>query len=233
MGGKPESFDRQGQITSEQLDLMRKSYDAYKEMYGKGMDWLDPMVKRLTGLIGGDNAETMRTAAPAIGRIDTGYTQAKESIFDKIAPGAARDFALAGLERDRATSKAGYLNDIVTQAYSDLGTLGTGFVSGSFQPLGATARFGEGASSSNQSLMQAENQRRQGTLNFFSNLVGAATGGLANFMKPASGGPSGGSGYTATTFGSPGAYNPMSPTVGPYSGGGLPIYDPFSGKFGK
>ncbi len=181
MGGNKESTNTQRTITQEELNILREQNALQRQSAERGQQLLQPSINRYRALVSGGPA-AFREAAPQIGEIDSGYTAAKENIFNTIAPGAARDSALAGLERDRATAKSGFLNDITMGAYDKLAAIGSGDLSYGLQQLGAALRAGEGASYSNQAQMQNETARKAATMNLLGSAIGAggsvATAGL-------------------------------------------------------
>ncbi len=180
--GKPESQNVQSNITNEQLGIMREQNNLQRQNYEKSQELLKPSIDRYQAIASGDRSARLSAVAPQIGEIDRGYQATKDSIFDSISPGPARDYALAQMERGRNTAKTGFMNEAVQSSYDKLANIASGLGSFSLSELGASLRGGEGAASSNQATMQNEAQRKQAQMGFFGDLAKTA-GGVAG-VKP-------------------------------------------------
>jgi hypothetical protein len=185
--GKKDSQRQAETITNEQLGILREQNNLQRQNYERSQALMQPAISRLQALISGDRSAALREVAPQLGEIDSGYQAAKDSIFDTIAPGAARDYALSQLERQKATAKSGFMNEATMSAFDKLANLGSGYGSFSLQQLGAALRGGEGASQSNQGLMQNEAARKQAQMSFFGDLAKTA-GSMVNPISLGGGG---------------------------------------------
>jgi hypothetical protein len=179
VGGKTQSQGTQEAITQQQLQIGQRQQAVSEEDRARALELEQPAIDFSKALISGDPGTLMTAAAPIIGNVARGYQKTKDSIFDTVAPGAGRDFAVASLERDRPAATATTLNQLITGAYDKLANIGSGFGSFSLSELGAGLRGFEGASSTNQALMQNEAQRKSSTMSFLGSLVGGGATAFA------------------------------------------------------
>ena len=149
----------------------------------KGLALQEPLIKRATALSSGDPAAVLQAAAPLITPLTKGYGAAKENIFSAIAPGGARESALAGLEREKATGIAGALGGAAWEAPKELAGLGAGLQAFSLQELGAGLSSGQLAQQGYSNVMQAESAKKAATMGFLGDLVGAAGGMAGGYLS--------------------------------------------------
>lgn len=184
-----ENISRQQQnLSAEEVALQRKEFAASEVNQKRMTDLEQPAVDRYTDLT--KNASSaMQAAAPQIGQIDSSMAGARQNILNTIAPGGARDKALADLQIQSSSQKASFINQQTTSAYDKLANLGAGF--GAFSlgqgnlslGLGNEALSGlAGASNTEGSIMQAQAAAKQSLDSIFGSMFGAvgqAAGGYA------------------------------------------------------
>ena len=176
MGGPPESsINTQNQLTQEQIGISQQQNKLQQKNYQRMLELQQPEIAKQTALASGDQTAITTAAAPVIMQASKGFQAAKDSIFTTIAPGAARDKALADLEVNKATTIAGTEAGLVNDASGKLANIGAGLGSFSLQELGAALSGVSGASSSNQSVMQVQEQAKASTMGLIGSLAGAVT----------------------------------------------------------
>ena len=186
MGSGPSasSIATQNQLTSRQLDLAQQQQAQSQEQYGQYKTLSAPAISKYTALATGSPQAALTAAAPEIGQLQSGYAAARQAILNNTPPGAARDQALANLERQTYTGTAGALASEVQQAPDILANIGAGMGAFSLQEVGAALSGYSGASSSNNQLMQAQNAAKANTTGLITGLAGAAGTGLGAFKLP-------------------------------------------------
>lgn len=134
-----------------------------------------PAINLYTALTTGSPTAQMTAAAPVLGQISSGYQASKDSIFNNIAPGAGRDYALSQLDVQSNAAKSSALSNVTSSAFDKLANLGAGYGALSLQQIGASL---SGLSGSSSSLGQLGNQQEQGkasTMGFLGALVGGGS----------------------------------------------------------
>src|SRR5262252_866787 len=87
-------------IASEQQRKASADYDQYKSL-------ISPLISRDTALAAGNRREALAAAMPVLSQLSSGWQGARQNILNTMAPGAARDRALADLATQRYTGMAG------------------------------------------------------------------------------------------------------------------------------
>jgi hypothetical protein len=208
MGGGPsqQSTNTQNQIMSQELansqqqtQLENQYLQFAQQRMNKGDVLLQPLINRYTALTSGDPNAVISAAGPELGNIARSGQAAKEQIYNTVAPGAGRDVALAQLPLQQNTQTAGYLNNIINNAYTGIGQLGAAEQGLSLQQTGAAQGFA-GIGTSQASLagntafnqQQIAAQNKASTMGFLGSLAGAAGGALTGGMLGGFGGGGGG-----------------------------------------
>lgn len=186
--GKNKAVDTQTDITKRSLALSEAELAESRTRRAQMDQYLKPAIDYNTALIGGNKELATQAVAPLITGYNDASRAAKETIFESLPAGAGRDVALAETERARRTAVSTATTGATLGAFDKLANIGSGMGSFSLQELGAGLRGLEGASTSNQAAMKAENDRKASTMGFLGTLVGAganlATGGFASMAKP-------------------------------------------------
>lgn len=193
MGGGPKKsdVDLQRQTAQGQIALGNRLADQSQNLFAQQQQYQAPLVKFLQGVIGGDQNSRISTAAIPLGQIAQGNQQARESILDSIPAGAGRDYALAGLQRDRASQSSALLNQAYLNAFPALANIGTGNAQlGLGQLSGSLGATGGGAAGIGN-VNQLAAQQKASTNSLIGGLAGAAgnvaSGGLSGALKQSKG----------------------------------------------
>lgn len=173
MGGRSQSENKQDRITDSQLDIQRTQAAQSQADITRRNALEQPAIDFNTLLSSGDPAVAMRAVAPIISQISGGAERAKASIFDLIAPGAARDNALAETARGANTDIASATSGAILSAPDKLANLGAGFGASGLQEIGAAISAGGAASNSNAANINADSERKATTMGFLGSLAGA------------------------------------------------------------
>lgn len=173
-GKNKQAENNQNALAASQLKTNQEMLGFFKDRTAK-MDTLQqPAIARFQKIASGDPTAMISASAVPLGNIENSYRASKENIYDSVPSGAAREFALAGLSRDKGANISGTLNQGYLNAFNAL--LGIGKDQGAFglQEAGAGITSGQAAGQTNQSLMDASAQRKASQMGLFSSLAGAA-----------------------------------------------------------
>ena len=133
-----------------------------------------PLITQQTALATGDRSSALAASMPTISTITGGFNASKEQIMNNVAPGPARDAALANLETNRATTTANTQAGMIENAPTTLANLGSGMGAFSMQQLGAALSGYSGASNSEQSVMNVQEQQQAAKMGVAGSVLGAA-----------------------------------------------------------
>jgi hypothetical protein len=118
---------------------------------------------------------------PQLGNIATQTKQASSNIYNTVAPGAGRDYALAQNQIGQGQQASGLINNAFTQGLTGNANIGSQDLQQALQYLGAGIGSGSQATSaSTQSgqiggqLSDQAAQRKASTMSFLGSLAGAA-----------------------------------------------------------
>ncbi len=167
------------------LGQMQSILGPLVQTYEQQQQLQQPAIQFAQGLASGNPADVTKAAAPQLSQIAQQYAGAKQNILDTTPKGAAQDFALMQLPQQQANTTAGLLGGEVNAgmntllglgqgAQGALGNIASGLGGLSMQQLGAGLTSGQGASQTNQSVMNAQAQQKANTMNFLGSLSGAA-----------------------------------------------------------
>jgi len=173
----------QQQIASTDLSRSTDLYNQSGENYKKAAQTLDPGISFYSGLASGDPNKMLEAAAVPLGNISKSAASARGAIEDTVAPGAARNFALAGLKRDQAGQSSSLLNQAYLSAFPALQGISQQLAGyGSTQLQGSSGYQGQGQNANNQ-VIQTEQQKRQSKLNTIGTFAGIAGGAINPLTK--------------------------------------------------
>lgn len=158
--------------SNEQTALAQQEQAQSTANQAETLSLEQPLISQQTALATGDRSTALSAAMPTISTITGGYSAAKEKINNTVAPGPARDAALANLETSRATSTANKEADLIQGAPSTLANLGSGIGAFSIQQLGAALSGYSGASQSEQSVMNVQQQQQDAKLGVAGSALG-------------------------------------------------------------
>jgi hypothetical protein len=184
MGGGPSKsqINTENQIATEQLNLAREQNASAAEDKARALEYQQPLIAKMKSLAGGDRTEALRAAMPEIEKLSGGYQATKQSIFNTVTPGAARDKIMADVEMQKDVGIASAQAGAVRSAPEVLANVGSGFGAFSLQELGAALSGYGGASSSNQAAGGLETQRSQAKWAPVLGLANAAGGAAGSYF---------------------------------------------------
>jgi hypothetical protein len=134
--------------------------------------------------------------------------------------GAARDFAISGIDRDAYGQSANFLNQAFLSSFPALAGLATEDSGIGLQQLGAGYRGIEGAAGTNNQIQQVQQQQKASQLGLFGNLAGMAAGVATGGMSSAAGGGAkAASGGANAFFGPNNSASSMLSWMNPSNGG--------------
>ena len=181
---------QQMQFSQEQAETMRKLLGLFETYRAEGRELMQPAIDFNKALASGSPEARLTAAAPIVGDITSSYKGARENIFSSLAPGAARDVAVADLERGRATETSRALASPFLSSFDKLAEMGGALSGLSLQNLGASLRAGEGSSMSlygagqtRNAIMQAQAARQQALLGMFGDIAQGAGSVLGGFFR--------------------------------------------------
>jgi len=178
MGG-PSATERQAeniqmQTAQQQLQLESQLAQYAQQRLQRGDQLQQPLINKDTALASGDMATAISAAGPQLGNIAKAGQAAKDNIYNSIAPGAARDFALAQLPMQTYSQSAGYLNSLINAAPQELAQIGTGQYQVGLTQQGQGQTSGQISNTAAGQVGQLEQQQKASTLGFIGSLVGTA-----------------------------------------------------------
>ena len=173
-GAQTQAMNTNTALTQEQLNLAESENATSQANQARALQLEQPLIDQQTALASGDKSAALAAAMPTISQISSGYQGAKESIFNTVAPGAARDTALANLQTQAAVAPATAMASAVQGAPSVLANVGQGIGAFSIQQLGAALSGYSGAASTNNSNLQSATQQQAAKLGVAGNLLSAA-----------------------------------------------------------
>ena len=177
-GGKvSQSRTQENQIIADQraqaADLQQKSNASM----ARGQAYQEPLVQFLQSVIGGNSTTTNQAMAPVLGQIAQRNQQAGEQIRSTLPAGAGRDYALAGLARDKGAQVAGATNSTFLSAFPQLAAIGGQETNSGLQQTGASISSQGNAGTGAANVFQQDVQQQQNKMNAISGLIGSMAGG--------------------------------------------------------
>lgn len=185
-----QAYQRQNDITNRALDLSQSTATGAQTAFGQRTQQLQKPLDFYNGVASGDPAKMLAAAAPGITNISKQAQSAKGSIMDTVAPGAARNFALAQIDRDKFGQNAQFLNQAFLSAFPALQGIASDTGNFGLQQLGASLNSMQQGSQGNQQIIQNEAQRKAAKMNMIGGIASMAGGGLAAGIPKMFGGAS-------------------------------------------
>lgn len=187
MGGgkeRKETQNIQRSIRDQQLEQGRQQFDQSQTRMASFDRLRQPAINYYSGLASGDPSKMLTAAAVPLGNLSRSAAGARESAMNTMPRGAARDFAISGIDRDAYGQSASFLSQAFLSSFPALAGMATEDSGIGLQQLGAGMRGVEGAASTNNGIQQVQQQQKASQLGLFGNLAGmaagAATGGLSS-----------------------------------------------------
>ena len=149
---------------------------------------LNPVIGFEQGLTSGDSSKVTEAAAPLLAQFTQQFAGAKQNLQDTAPRGAGRDFAASMLPVEQGNATAGALSNAVLGGFGNLTNIASGLGQYGLGELGAGLRAGEGASQSNQVIMDAQSKKHAATMGFLGDLVKSAGTAYAGFAQGGGGG---------------------------------------------
>lgn len=173
MGPKKSDLDLQRETQRQQTEIARKSWETAESERLERQRLREPVVNQALALTR-DRPSLLAATAPVLGQITRGSNQARQQIMEQLPPGAARDVALAELERGKSDTIAGAKNQMYQGAFGTLGSLADSSGAFSLNQLGAALRGHGEAAQTGKSVMDVEAQKKASTMGLLGQAVGAA-----------------------------------------------------------
>ena len=123
----------------------------------RGIGLMEPFITQQNMLASGQPGAVMSAASSLLGPIARNYAQARQNIFNEIAPGAARESELARIQREQAAANSAALSGAAWQAPQNLASLG-----GQLANLGVT-QVGTGLSAAYPSMVGSQSIMQEAT----------------------------------------------------------------------
>jgi len=175
MGGGKErkaSMQMQGDIARQQNQVSQDYLGLAKQEQANRTALQKPAIDYYTRLISSNPAERMNAMAIPLGDIAKATRSAKESVYDSVPRGAARDFAASQLPMQQASQSATELNKAYNGAFPALSSIGTEAGQIGLQQTGAGMRSSEAAAGTNAGIMQNQQQQKASQLGMIGSLAG-------------------------------------------------------------
>lgn len=182
MGGGPSNsnYNAQQQVQTQQMQISAEQQQAQREDKAKADALMQPAIDKNKALATGDRNAALEASMPTISKLSAGFEASKQSIFNSVAPGAARDKALADLEVNRAVTTGGAQAAAVDAAPDKLANIGAGIGSFSLQELGAALSGLQGAGQTSNDIISGKNASKANSMSIFSSLAGVAGSAAGN-----------------------------------------------------
>jgi len=209
-GNVKNSRAQSNQIVADQREQAADLQQKSNASLARGQAYQEPLVQFLQGIIGGNSTTTNQAMAPVLGQIATRNQQAGEQIRTQLPAGAARDYALAGLARDKGAQVAGATNSTFLSAFPQLAQIGGQETNTGLQATGASISSRGNAGTGAANVFAQDVRQQEAKMNAITNLASTA-GSVFTGIKT---GKSGGGGQSS---------NGSSPSVAPNAAAWSPI----------
>ena len=182
-----QAYQRQNDITTSTQNLGNTLTGDATNAFNQRASLIQKPTDFYTSMASGDYNKMLAAAAPAISNISKGAQSAIGAIQDTVPAGAARQFSIAQIQRDKFAKNADFLNQAYMSSFpalqgiaTDTGNFGLQQMAGGLNSLGA-------ASQGNQQIIQSETARKQAKMNMIGSIAGMAGGaamsGLGGLFK--------------------------------------------------
>ena len=168
------------QLGTMNADQSQGNFDQRSALLQKPMDFY-------SSLASGNPSTMMTAAAPGLSNISKQAQSAKGNIMETIPAGAARQYALAQIDRGKAGQGADFLNQAYMQSFPALQGIAKDTGDFGLQRLGAGYRGLEAAGQGNQAVIQSETQRQAAKMNMLGGLASVAAGRIMGALKKGGG----------------------------------------------
>ena len=160
-GPTGQQVNLENSISQQQLSLAEQESQQSQDQYQQMQKLEQPYINQQSALATGSPSAALAASMPQISQISGGFNAAKEQIGDTVAPGAARDTALANLQTQKATAIGNTEASAVAAAPQNLANVGAGLGAFSLQQLGASLSGFGGASSADTSAASMQMQQSE------------------------------------------------------------------------
>lgn len=174
MGPSNDTVKQQQQIEQTQNNIATTENQESQQTLAQGMSLMQPQINLLQAITGGNKNAAFSAVAPQVSTITQQSEATKGSILENLAPGAARDTALANLQMGTGSQVSNLMANEQAQAPGQLASIGSGLTGFSLSQIGAALNGLSSASSSNQAVGQMQAASSAGIMNILGSLVGAA-----------------------------------------------------------
>ena len=177
MGPSHEEKQKERDIREQEEKTSQDYLQFAKESRKQSRELYKPAINLYTAMSSGDAEAQTKALAPVIASLADQYKNTRESIERSIPPGPQRDAALARLERERGAAIGGAYSGSIASSVDKLANIGAGIGSFALNEAGAGIRSIEGASQTQNNLMNQEAQGKASTMGFLGDV--ASAGGTA------------------------------------------------------
>jgi hypothetical protein len=175
MGGGPSSTEQaQINLQQQQASLGQQEFTASQARMGQADKIMQPAIDFWQEIFSGDPTTMLKAAAPAVGQITSGEQASEAQIMNSMAPGAARDLAVLQAKMGKNSQIAGTLSNLWGSAPGALEQIAAAEQGVALQQTGAGLRGLEGASSTGNTVLQADAARQQAKASLWGSIFGAA-----------------------------------------------------------
>jgi hypothetical protein len=187
LGGGNSATNTQNSITAQQQATQAQENTLATQNQAEGLALLQPLISQLSSLSSGNPSSVQSALAPYLTNITQSNSQQKGQIMESMGPGVGRDVALSQVTQNSGNQIAAEKNSLVQGAATQLAQVGAGVEGFGLSQVGAGISAGSAASTSNQAVMQQQEQQKASTLSFIGELAGAGGGALGRVFAPAGG----------------------------------------------
>lgn len=170
---------QQTQLGQQYAGLAQQSLSQMNTLEQPAISYYSNLVNSANS---GNYNALVQAAGPTLGTIAQQQNAAQENIYANVPAGAGRDYALAMLPQNTAGQVSQTLNQQYTGGLQSLAQLGAGYGSVGLQEAGAGLSGLSGASQTQNTVMQSQQQSKAATMGFLGSLAGGGasvlTGGL-------------------------------------------------------
>lgn len=180
MGGGNKELDRaQSNAINFQTDLGKDLVALGRDEFGRKKELQAPYEKQQRDLATGNIGTMMSTMSVPMGMFKQQAKASRDQIMNTMPPGAARDYALAELDRNEVGGTYDFLRSAYLQAPVNLAQLSTEAGNFGLQATGQGANDINSGITGRQGQMQVAAQRQAAWMGMIGNIAGMAAGGLA------------------------------------------------------
>lgn len=121
MSGRDKAAEaRQKQYEEQQAKLAAEQTAAANTRIAKMDELQKPSIDFYTGITSGDSTKMLQSLSPQLSQLAKSTAAAKQNIFENVAEGPARDFAIGKLSRESTAAQSTLINENFMNALGKL-----------------------------------------------------------------------------------------------------------------